>query len=42
MLENYVVKEGALTWLDESFLNVDLSFLSFILFIAVMLHGSVS
>ena len=36
MLENYVLKEGALTWLDESFLNVDLSFLSFILFIAVI------
>ena len=36
MLENYVLKEGALTWLDDSFLNVDLSFLSFILFIAVI------
>ena len=35
MLENYVLKEGALTWLDESFLNVDLSFLSFILFIVI-------
>ena len=35
MLENYVLKEGALTWIDDTFLNVDLSFLSFILFIAV-------
>ncbi|GCD79953.1 NADH:ubiquinone reductase (Na(+)-transporting) subunit E [Schleiferia thermophila] len=36
LLENYVLKEGALTWLDESFATVDLSFLSFIMFIAVI------
>jgi Na+-transporting NADH:ubiquinone oxidoreductase subunit E len=36
LLENYVLKEGALTWLSPSFEKVDLSFLSFILFIAVI------
>jgi len=36
LLENYVLKEGALVWLSEDFLNVDLGFLSFIMFIAVI------
>ena len=36
LLENYISKEGALTWLSPSFATVDLSFLSFILFIAVI------
>jgi Na+-transporting NADH:ubiquinone oxidoreductase subunit E len=36
LLENYVLKEGALTWLGEGFENINLSFLSFILFIAVI------
>ncbi len=36
LLENYVLAEGALTWLDESYATVDLSFLSFIMFIAVI------
>lgn len=41
LLENYVLKEGALVWLDESYgINgsntLDLSFLSFIMFIAVV------
>ncbi|MCZ4407478.1 NADH:ubiquinone reductase (Na(+)-transporting) subunit E [Cryomorphaceae bacterium 1068] len=36
LLENFVLAEGALTWVDESFATVDLSFLSFILFIAVI------
>ncbi len=36
LLENYVLKEGALTWLDPSMAAVDLSFLSFIMFIAVI------
>lgn len=36
LLENYILKEGALVWLDESFATVDLSFLSLILFIAVI------
>lgn len=36
MLENYVFKEGALTWLSPSYAGVDLSFLSFIIFIAVI------
>lgn len=36
LLENFVLKEGALTWVDASFATVDLSFLSFIMFIAVI------
>ena len=36
MLENYVLKEGALSWLVEGFQDVNLSFLAFILFIAVI------
>lgn len=36
MLENYLLKSGALVWLGESFAGVDLSFLSLILFIAVI------
>ncbi len=36
LLENYVLKEGALTWLGEGYENVDLSFLSFIIFIDVI------
>lgn len=36
LLENYVLKEGALTWLSPSFKTLDLSFLSLILFIAVI------
>ena len=36
LLENYVLREGALSWLSPAFAEVDLSFLSFILFIAVI------
>jgi len=36
LLENYVLKEGALTWISDDFADVDLSFLSFIMFIAVI------
>lgn len=36
MLENYVLKEGALSWLGEQYRDVDLSFLSLIIFIAVI------
>lgn len=41
LLENYVLQEGALEWLDESYgvngsNTLDLSFLSFIMFIAVV------
>lgn len=36
LLENYVLKEGALTWLGADYASVDLSFLSFIMFIAVI------
>ena len=35
LLENYVLQEGALLWLGENFKEVDLSFLSFIMFIAI-------
>jgi Na+-transporting NADH:ubiquinone oxidoreductase subunit E len=36
LLENYILKQGALSWLSETFIDVDLSFLSFIMFIAVI------
>lgn len=36
LLENYVLKEGALTWISADMAAVDLSFLSFIMFIAVV------
>ena len=36
LLENYVLKEGALSWLGDDFATMDLSFLSFIMFIAVI------
>lgn len=36
LLENYVLQEGALTWVSPAFANVELSFLSFIMFIAVI------
>lgn len=36
LLENYVLREGALSWLGEDFASVDLSFLSLIMFIAVI------
>jgi len=36
LIENYLLREGALSWLGESFENVNLSFLSFIMFIAVI------
>ncbi|MEO1021256.1 MAG: NADH:ubiquinone reductase (Na(+)-transporting) subunit E [Bacteroidota bacterium] len=36
LLQNYVLAEGALSWISEDFANVDLSFLSFILFIAII------
>jgi Na+-transporting NADH:ubiquinone oxidoreductase subunit E len=36
LLENYLLKQGALTWMGPSFAEIDLSFLSFILFIAVV------
>ena len=37
LLETYVFKAGALSWLGEEFATVDLSFLSLIVFIAVQL-----
>ena len=36
LLENYVLKEGALSWLGSQYADVDLSFLSFIIFIAII------
>lgn len=36
LIENYILKEGALTWLHPSFATVDLSFLSLLIFIAVI------
>ncbi|MCD8176888.1 MAG: NADH:ubiquinone reductase (Na(+)-transporting) subunit E [Tannerellaceae bacterium] len=36
MLENYVLKEGALSWLGDQYATVDLSFLSLIIFIAII------
>jgi len=36
LLENYILKEGALSWLGPQFATMDLSFLSFIMFIAII------
>jgi len=36
MIETYVLKKGALAWLGGGFADVDLSFLSFMIFIAVI------
>ncbi len=36
LIDNYLLREGALSWLGEGFATVDLSFLSFIMFIAVI------
>ena len=36
LLENYILKPGALSWMGEGFADVDLSFLSLIFFIAVV------
>jgi len=35
-LKEFILQEGALTWLSSSFAEVDLSFLQFIMFIAVI------
>ncbi len=36
LMENYLLKKGALVWLSPSFAGTDLSYLSFLLFIAVI------
>jgi len=36
LLDQYILQEGALTWLGEEYADYDLSFLSFILFIATI------
>jgi Na+-transporting NADH:ubiquinone oxidoreductase subunit E len=36
LVETYVLKKGAMAWMGEGFADVDLSFLSFMIFIAVI------
>jgi Na+-transporting NADH:ubiquinone oxidoreductase subunit E len=36
LLNEFVLKEGALTWISASFATIDLSFLRFIMFIAII------
>lgn len=36
LLQEYVLKEGALTWISADFATTDLSFLQFIMFIAII------
>lgn len=36
LLDQYILREGALTWLGPEYADYDLSFLSFILFIATI------
>lgn len=36
LLENYLMKAGALAWMGDEYKNIDLSFISFIVFIAVV------
>ncbi len=36
LMENYLLKAGALSWLSKDFADYDLSFLSFIMYIAVI------
>ena len=36
LLNEYLLKDGALSWIGPQYLNVDLSFLTFIMFIAVI------
>ena len=36
LLQEFVLKEGALAWLGEDFASIDLTFLQFIMFIAVI------
>lgn len=36
LLQEFVLKEGALTWISASFADIDLSFLQFIMFIAII------
>lgn len=35
-LQEFILKEGALTWVSDKFASVDLSFLRFIMFIAII------
>ena len=37
-INNYLLKEGALSWMGPQYAEYDLSFLSFIMFIAVTLY----
>ena len=36
LIENFVLKEGALTWMGDEYASVNLNYLTFIMFIAVI------
>ena len=36
LIDNYLLQEGALSWLGAQYASIDLSFLSYIMFIAVI------
>ncbi|MBL7870561.1 MAG: NADH:ubiquinone reductase (Na(+)-transporting) subunit E [Cyclobacteriaceae bacterium] len=36
LIQNYILTQGALAWISQDFANVDLTFLQFIIFIAVI------
>jgi len=36
LLDTYILRDGALAWMGPEYANIDLSFLSFIMFIAVI------
>src|SRR4030042_1293389 len=36
LINEYILKKGALTWINSSFKDVDLSFMTYIFFIAVI------
>ena len=36
LIESYILKEGALSWLGDQYKSIDLSYLTFIMFIAVI------
>src|SRR5690606_35976505 len=36
LVDEYILKAGALTWIDASFADIDLSFLQLIMFIAII------
>ena len=38
LIENYVLKEGALTWMGEEYASVNLNYLTFIMFISIYVN----